>query len=299
VRPGAVRQGNRKGEQETLRRNLEHTNPGPHSSIPTRRIVGTRVDATSYGDATGRILDWARAGESRYVCVATVNNVMEARHRPMFKRVMNEADLVTPDGMPLVWGLRLLGISEATRVYGPDLTPVVCAAAADAGIPVGFFGGTAAVLDALSANMRQRFPKLQIAYRWSPPFRPLSPEEEDRVTGDVAASGARILFVGLGTPKQELWMAGHRGRLPAVMVGVGAAFDFLAGAKKQAPRWMQGLGLEWLFRFTQEPRRLWRRYLFGNPRFVVLFIAQVITGAAARITGRPAADGKPPRNEES
>jgi N-acetylglucosaminyldiphosphoundecaprenol N-acetyl-beta-D-mannosaminyltransferase len=183
-------------------------------------------------------------------------------------------------------------------VYGPDLTPLVCAAAADAGIPVGFLGGTPDVLDALGATMRQRFPQLEVAYRWSPPFRPLNQQEEDRVAQDVAGSGARIVFVGLGTPKQELWMAKQRGRLPAVMVGVGAAFDFLVGAKSQAPRWMQDLGLEWLFRLSHEPRRLWKRYLLGNPRFAILFLAQLVTRAAAGLTRSRATDGESPQNEE-
>ncbi len=238
------------------------------------RVLGMRVDRTSYQEAARKALDWALAGESRYLCAASVNNVMEAHDSADFMRVMNEADLVTPDGMPLVWGMRLLGASGATRVYGPDLTPVVLGEAERAGVPVGFYGATAPVLARLEARLRRRFPKLNAPYWYAPPFRPLSPSEDEEVVRQLRRAGVRILFVGLGTPKQERWMAAHRGRVPAVMLGVGAAFDFLAGVKPQAPGWMQNHGLEWMFRLACEPRRLWRRYLKHNPRFAALFAAQ-------------------------
>jgi N-acetylglucosaminyldiphosphoundecaprenol N-acetyl-beta-D-mannosaminyltransferase len=244
--------------------------------VAARRILGMRVDATSYGHAAQEILRWAGNGESRYVCVATVNNVIEAYDNPDYAGVMEAADLVTPDGMPLVWGLRLLGVGTATRVYGPDLTPVVCQLAAEHGIPVGFYGGAKDVLDELTATLGRRFPGLRIVYRASPPFRRLTPDEERRTLEDLGRSGVRILFVGLGTPKQEQWMAAHKHDVRAVMLGVGAAFDFLAGRKRQAPRLLQRLGLEWLYRLAHEPRRLWRRYLYRNPRFVALFIAQLL-----------------------
>jgi N-acetylglucosaminyldiphosphoundecaprenol N-acetyl-beta-D-mannosaminyltransferase len=248
----------------------------PGSDPPSRRIVGTRVHATSYRDATDRIVNWAREGESRYVCVATVHSVMEAHDSALFARAMEEADLVTPDGMPLVWGLRRLSIPGATRVYGPDLTPQVLSAAESAGLPVGFYGATPEVLSALVSRARQRWPDLDVAYAWGPPFRDLTPEEDERTVRAINESGARILFVGLGCPKQELWMARHRARVRAVQVGVGAAFDFLAGTKRQAPPRIQSWGLEWLFRLATEPRRLWRRYLRHNPRFVALFTKQLL-----------------------
>jgi N-acetylglucosaminyldiphosphoundecaprenol N-acetyl-beta-D-mannosaminyltransferase len=244
--------------------------------VAARRILGMRVDATSYAHAAQEILRWARQGESRYVCVATVNNVIEARDDPDYGAVMEAADLVTPDGMPLVWGLRLLGVAGATRVYGPDLTPAVCHLAAEQGIPVGFYGGAEDVLATLTAKLARRFPGLQIAYCSSPPFRPLTHDEERRTVDGLNRSGARILFVGLGAPKQERWMAAHKHEVNAVMLGVGAAFDFLAGKKRQAPRLVQRLGLEWLYRLVHEPRRLWRRYLYRNPRFVVPFAAQIL-----------------------
>jgi N-acetylglucosaminyldiphosphoundecaprenol N-acetyl-beta-D-mannosaminyltransferase len=189
--------------------------------------------------------------------------------------------------MPLVWGLRLLGVRGATRVYGPDLTPVVCERAAENGVPVGFYGGADPTLvDDLTANLARRCLGLKVAYAWSPPFRPLTPEEDARVVDDIVRSGVRILFVGLSTPKQERWMAEHRDRLPAVMLGVGAAFDFLAGRKRQAPRLVQRFGFEWLYRLVHEPRRLWRRYLQRNPRFVALFAAQVVMRRRSQSTGR-------------
>jgi N-acetylglucosaminyldiphosphoundecaprenol N-acetyl-beta-D-mannosaminyltransferase len=224
-------------------------------TLDSRSILGMRADAISY---------------------PTVNNVMEGYDSPAFRSVMNRADLVAPDGMPLVWGLRALGIRGATRVYGPDLTPHVLAAAEREGIPVGFYGATGAVLERLLKRIHGRYPRLDVAYALAPPFRPLSDEEDIAVTERINASGARILFVGLSTPKQERWMAAHRGRVGAVMLGVGAAFDFLAGVKRQAPRWMMGAGLEWLFRLASEPRRLWRRYLKHNPRFVFLFLGQLL-----------------------
>ncbi len=239
-------------------------------------FLGMRVDPTSYQHASTLVTDWAREGASKYVCIATVNNVMESYDSTEILRVMNRADLVTPDGMPLVWGLRLLGHKTATRVYGPDLTPIVLEMAASNGIPVGFYGGSPATLRRLTAHIGKRFPALQILYSYSPPFRPLSLEEDRQVVEDINRSGARILFLGLNSPKQDLWMAAHKDRVGAVMVGVGAAFDFLAGTKLQAPRWMMRLGMEWFFRLITEPRRLWKRYLKHNPRFVALFALQLL-----------------------
>jgi N-acetylglucosaminyldiphosphoundecaprenol N-acetyl-beta-D-mannosaminyltransferase len=240
------------------------------------KILGMRVDSTGYADAAGRVTGWAREGQSRYVCCASVNNVMEAFDSVEFRQIMNTADLVTPDGMPLVWGLRLLGARGASRVYGPDLTALVLEAAARDGLPVGFYGADENTLHLLVANVGRRFPSLRIAYAFSPPFRAPTPDEDDRIVREIDSSGARILFVGLSTPKQERWMAAHRGRLRTVMLGVGAAFDFLAGTKPQAPRWMQGAGLEWMFRLLTEPRRLGPRYFRHNPRFVTFFAMQLL-----------------------
>jgi N-acetylglucosaminyldiphosphoundecaprenol N-acetyl-beta-D-mannosaminyltransferase len=247
--------------------------------LQSRYIVGMRVDATSYEDAAIRVARWARSGESRYVCIASVNNVMEAYDDAEFRSIMNDADLVTPDGMPLVWGLRRLGVAHATRVYGPDLTPVLLTKASEEGIPVGFYGGSPAVLEAFLHRVEHDWPGLRVTYAWSPPFRDLTDEEDRRVVEEINSAGTRMLFVGIGCPRQEIWMSHHRGRVDAVMLGVGAAFDFLAGVKKQAPSVMQRTGTEWVFRFVTEPRRLWRRYLKHNPRFAVLLGAQLLREA--------------------
>ena len=236
--------------------------------IGSHRVLGMRVDATSYAECARTVLEMAEAGQGGMTCVATVHMVMEAFDDPAFQRIVNAADRVTPDGMPLVWSLRRAGFSEASRVYGPDLTPIICAGAEERGIPVGFYGGTPEVLDRLRANLQARFPRLAMPFLWSPPFRPLDEEEDARITEAIEASGVGVLFVGLGCPKQERFMASHRARLSCAQVGVGAAFDFLAGVKSQAPAWVQRAGLEWAYRLACEPRRLWRRYLLGNSRFL-------------------------------
>lgn len=235
---------------------------------PTHRhIIGMRVDVTSYDDVVWRVAAWAKSGESRSVCIANTHSAVESGDSEAFRHAVNTADLVTPDGMPLVWSLRRMGAPGASRVYGPDLMLHVCAAAEREGIPVGLYGGRPERMGALIAELEHRFPKLPIVYQHSPPFRPLTEKEKGEVIDGVSASGARILFVGLGCPKQEIWMADHRGKIPAVMLGVGAAFDFHAGHVLQAPAFVQAAGLEWAFRLAMEPRRLWRRYTRVVPTF--------------------------------
>jgi N-acetylglucosaminyldiphosphoundecaprenol N-acetyl-beta-D-mannosaminyltransferase len=255
---------------------LNHTEIGTERTLQSRYILGMRVDATSYEDAAIRIARWAKAGESRSVCIASVNNVMEAYDDRGFLALMNESDLVTPDGMPLVWGLRRLGVPHASRVYGPDLTPILLTKASEEGIRVGFYGGSPEVLDAFLHQVGRGWPHLRISYAWSPPFRDLTEEEDGKAVEELNSSGAQMLFVGIGCPRQEIWMHHHRGRINAVMLGVGAAFDFMAGVKRQAPSVMQRTGTEWLFRLATEPRRLWRRYLKHNPRFAALFGAELV-----------------------
>ena len=170
----------------------------------------------------------------------------------------------------------MLGVHNATRVYGPDLTLAVLEQAARSGIAIGLFGASKEVADLFAKRMSERFEGLRIVYNYSPPFRHLTTEEDAQIVNDIVRSGARIVLVGLGNPKQERWMALHKGSVAAVMVGVGAAFDFLAGTKPQAPRWLMQAGLEWLFRLATEPRRLWKRYLKHNPRFVALLILQLL-----------------------
>ena len=249
---------------------------------PTRYVVGMRVDAVTYESATRTVLEWARKDKSRYVCVASVNNVILSRDDPAFLEAMNGSDVTTPDGVPLVWALRLLGVKVAERVTGPVLMDLLCEEAAREGTPIGLYGSTEDVVSGLRARVPLRHPGLQIALAEAPPFRPLTEHELAATRDRIASAGVRILLVGLGAPKQERWMAENVPHLPCVMVGVGAAFDVLAGRSSRAPAWMQSLGLEWTYRLAHEPRRLWRRYLIGNPRFAALFIRQLIARIADR-----------------
>jgi N-acetylglucosaminyldiphosphoundecaprenol N-acetyl-beta-D-mannosaminyltransferase len=239
------------------------------------KILGVSVHATSYLAAVTQITSWAEMNESRYVCAANVHMVMEAYDSRSFMQVVNAADLVTPDGMPLVWAMRQLGIPDQERVYGPELMIKLIEASAQSPIPIGFYGSSPKVLENLVNGIKEEYHSIDITYSFSPPFRPLSDEEDIRIINEINSSGVRILFVGLGCPKQERWMAQHKGKISGVMVGVGAAFDFYAGAKPQAPVWMQKRGLEWLYRLFQEPRRLWKRYLYHNPRFMALVLNQI------------------------
>lgn len=239
-------------------------------------LLLNEVNVTSYADAVNMVVDWSTNAESRYICIANVHVLMEAYDSADFRSVLNQADLVTPDGVPLVWMMRLKGQRTQQRVYGPTLMLRVLEAAAQEKIPVGFYGGTPEVLRSLVKRMQERYEGLQAAFALSPPFMEVNHKENEELVEQINKSGIRILFVGLGCPKQEIWMANHRGRVNAVMLGVGAAFDFHAGVKPQAPAWMQSLGLEWFFRLSTEPRRLWKRYLYHNPRFVALAIADLL-----------------------
>lgn len=246
--------------------------------VETRRILGMRVDATSYAHAAEQILRWARRGESRYVCVATVNNVIEARDDPAYHALIEAADLVTPDGMPLVWLARLHGLEHVERVYGPDLMLALCHRSISKGYRHFLYGGAEGVPDRLANRLNRRYPELQIVGNYSPPFRPLTDEEDKQIIQMINEANPDVVWIGLSTPKQERWMAEHIGRLTApVLVGVGAAFDFHSGLKRQAPRWMQRSGLEWLFRLANEPRRLWRRYLVIIPLFILLVLHQALS----------------------
>jgi len=248
----------------------------PLHPLKTTYILPIRVDNTNYDDATNRVLTWAASGEKRYVCVANVHMAMEARKDDRFRKIVNKSDLVTPDGMPLVWTIRFLGTKNQKRVYGPTLTLRVCEGASKSGISVGFYGGSPETIECLIQNISNQIPSLRIAYAYSPPFRPLRKKEEETVVYNINNSGAKILFVGLGCPKQEHWMFSHLGNIDAVMIGVGAAFDFHAGIKRQAPSWIMAIGLEWLFRLCNEPRRLWKRYLFNNPLYLFLVARQIL-----------------------
>jgi N-acetylglucosaminyldiphosphoundecaprenol N-acetyl-beta-D-mannosaminyltransferase len=256
------------------------------SLLNYRSIIGTRLDATSYVDACNRIQTWVNSGLSCYVVAANVHVVMSGYWCETYRRLINNAGLITPDGMPLVWALRLLGIKQQTRVYGPDLMLAWCDRASRTGIPIYLYGGTPSTLDKLETNLKRQFPHLIIAGSYSPPFRPFTKEEEAHDRELIQRSGAKVVLVGLGCPKQEEWMSRQQGHLNAVMIGVGAAFRFHSGEVSQAPRWMMGAGLEWLYRLFSEPRRLWQRYLINNPCFVVLFAWQLLQSWRERFVTR-------------
>jgi N-acetylglucosaminyldiphosphoundecaprenol N-acetyl-beta-D-mannosaminyltransferase len=244
----------------------------------TADVLGTPLALTDYDGA----LDWIDAAvESRrggYVCVAATHTVVASQDDPDLRAAVLGADFTVPDGQPLVWALNLLGHRLAGRVYGPDLMDAACARAVRTGRRMYLYGGRSqGALVQLTRNLRLRYPGLQIVGGYVPPFRPLTPAEEASVAADIRRSGAEVVWVGIGVPKQEKWMAHMRDRLEVpVMCGVGAAFDFHAGRVPMAPRWMQERGLEWLYRAAQEPKRLLPRYLSTNPRFVASFARQYL-----------------------
>jgi N-acetylglucosaminyldiphosphoundecaprenol N-acetyl-beta-D-mannosaminyltransferase len=251
-------------------------------ALPTSDILGVRVSALNMTLALQTIDAWIARREPHYVCVSNVHSIMESWDDASLRAVHNAAGLVTPDGMPLVWISKLRGFSQVERVYGPDLMLALCAHSVSRGYRHFLYGGTEDVAGVLGERLRARFPGLQIVGSYTPPFRPPTPEEDREVVALIKAARPDVVWVGLGMPKQERWMHAHVGLLDApVLVGVGAAFDFHAGRKRQAPRWMQHAGLEWLFRLATEPRRLWRRYLRHNPRFVGLLALQAL-GLLAR-----------------
>lgn len=240
-------------------------------------ILGVNLAVSSYDEVVDKCVAWAETGESHTVMFANVHMLMEAHDMSKFRADLNTVDMVNPDGMPLVWALKAMGYRNARRVYGPDATEALLRAAYASGIPIGFYGGSESTLARLIFKVENQYPGINIVFKMSPPFRPLTEVEDENIVQQISASGARWLFVGLGCPKQEAWIINHRNRVPVVMLGVGAAFDFLAGSKPQAPRWMMKNGLEWVFRLVSEPRRLVGRYLKHNPRFVFLFLRQWMT----------------------
>lgn len=241
-------------------------------------VLGVGISVIDQARARETLFDAVRRGERGYVAVTGVHGVSEAQDDPEFRRMLNNALLCTPDGMPMVWMGRLQGHRAISRVYGPDLMLNICEHSAAAGFTHFLYGGAEGVADRLADTLRKRFPGLQIRGTYTPPFRSLNDEELAGLQKRVAATKPDFFWVGLSTPKQERFMAEHLGVLPdtKILLGVGAAFDLLTGRVRQAPRWMQRTGLEWLFRLTQEPRRLARRYVVNNPLFVARAAAQLI-----------------------
>lgn len=238
-------------------------------AIPRVDVLGVGISAINMESAVAELTRWVEAGESHYVCVTGVHGVMESQEDPELLRIHNRSGLTTPDGMPMVWAGKRAGAADMTRVYGPDLMLEVCARSAAAGWTHYFYGGKEGVPEQLAARLEERFPGLKVVGTYSPPFRPLTDAENDEIARMINAADPDFVWVGLSTPKQERWMDTQAGKLEAAAVlGVGAAFDIHAGLLPQAPPWMQARGLEWLYRLIKEPRRLWKRYLGNNPRFV-------------------------------
>lgn len=251
--------------------------PSQTPELPTVPVVGTPLAITDYAET----MDWMDSVIARRerVCLtaAAVHLVMVAGEDAETRDAVSQA-LAVPDGQPLVWAMRALGHGNASRVYGPELMARYCERSAHTGVSMFLYGGrNQGALVELALQLRRRYPGLRIVGGYSPPYRPLTEEEEEWVAREINASAADVVWVGTGQPKQEKWMAQMRSRLDApVLVGIGAAFDFHAGLVPQAPAWMQNLGMEWLFRLAQEPRRLWRRYARYNPRFVWGFVRQYL-----------------------
>jgi N-acetylglucosaminyldiphosphoundecaprenol N-acetyl-beta-D-mannosaminyltransferase len=240
------------------------------SLFPRINVLGVGISAVNLQQAVVGIDGWIRTGARHYVNVCNVHTVMECQRSAALRTVVNESGLSTPDGMPLVWLNHWYGHRTAGRVYGPDLMLALCDRSQTTGHRHFFYGGAPGVADLLVARLKHRFPALNVAGHHAPPFRPANAPEEPAVLDAINASQPDIVWVGLGTPKQDYWIARHRAELNApVLVAIGAAFDFHAGLLPQAPGWMQRTGLEWLFRLTQEPRRLAYRYLVYNPLFIV------------------------------
>lgn len=247
-------------------------------------VLGVRISVTQYEEVVNTCAAWIEQARqvrsegqipaARYVCVTSVHGIMTARHNGEFRKILNNADIATPDGMPVVWAMRSFGHPSQTRVYGPTLMLQLCKRAAERGYRIFLYGGRPASLEDLVKTLG-RFPHLNVVGRYSPPFRPLTSQESEDIASTIQRSRADLVFVGISTPKQEQWMSEFRSKLPGVvMIGVGAAFDFHAGRVQQAPSWMQENGLEWLYRLLSEPRRLWRRYLLQTPLFLPLWALQ-------------------------
>ncbi|MBS1706624.1 MAG: WecB/TagA/CpsF family glycosyltransferase [Armatimonadetes bacterium] len=249
-------------QQETTRKTID--------------VLGVHVDTVCESEAVEQLLEWAANRESGYVCLSNVHSIITGHNRLDFRQALSKADLVLPDGWPVAWLMRKLGVEDQERIPGPDLMWTLCQSAQQSGIPVGFFGTSPEAMDALLSRLACAFPKLKVHYAVAPPHRSFTQEEVDQTIRQVNASGIGILFVGLGCPRQEFWMAETTDQIHCIQVGVGAALDIYAGKVSRAPKWMQKAGLEWLFRLVSEPGRLWKRYLFTNTQFVFLAARELL-----------------------
>lgn len=257
---------------------VTESNPQNSTVLKIAPILGVNVSMVTMESAVDKVTEWIGKKENRYVCVADVHSVMRGHQEAAHRQVMNKADMVAPDGTPLVWVNRLRGIKNISRVAGPDLLPAVCSRSVEHQWRHFFYGGAEGVADDLARKLQNQFKGLQIAGTDCPPFRELSPEEDEKIIAHINAARPDIIWVGLGCPKQERWMAEHVEKIEgAVLIGVGAAFDFHTDQIKRAPAFMQRFGIEWLHRLFSEPRRLWRRYLILAPCFLTLVIRETFS----------------------
>lgn len=242
---------------------------------PRANILGVGVSAINMQNALAKIDEWIQNNDSQYVCVTPVHSVIEAQNNQPFRYSLNHSGMTTPDGMPIVWMLHRKGHRHVRRVYGPDLMLELCNHSLSCGYTHYFYGGGPGVPELLAEKLKDRFNGLKIVGTHSPPFRALTEAEESEMISTINTANPDILWIGIGSPKQELWMREHLGKIQTrVMIGVGAAFDFHAGLKPQAPKWIRQSGFEWLFRLMTEPKRLWRRYFYSIPAFILLGLAQ-------------------------
>ena len=249
--------------------------------IPSQRrksqsVLGVRVDVLTWTEAIDRIFVWALRRESRSVCICNVHSIVVARHFTEHAKAISSADMITPDGAPVAWMLKRKGHRNQERISGPDLMWLCCQKASEINTEIFLYGGTSSTLQILEQRLRAQFKNINIVGTYSPPFRELSVQEDAAIVEMINKSGARIIWVGLGCPKQEAWMQSHKNRVNAVMVGVGAAFDFHAEIAKRAPLWMRRNGLEWLHRLVHDPRRLAKRYLVGNSIFAMAALVDLL-----------------------
>ncbi len=245
--------------------------------LPTKVVLDFPITALRLNDQAETILQWALAHESKTVCVANVHMLMEAYWNPEFGNILKSADIVTPDGMPLVWMMRQMGARQQDRVAGMDIMMALCELAQAMNVSVFFLGSQNEILSRMRSRLEQEFPKLKIAAMEPLPFRPLTESEDEALVTKIHSSGAGLVLVSLGCPKQEKWMAQHKGKIQAVMIGLGGVFPVYAGVHKRAPRVIRELGFEWLYRWVQEPRRLWERYTKTIPPFIWLATKQLLT----------------------
>ncbi|HAK75711.1 MAG TPA: glycosyltransferase [Runella sp.] len=238
------------------------------------RLLSIPLNLGEYSHFVDSILELAKKRNSSYVCVANVHTCVESYRNPAFAEAIAQADMVTPDGMPLKLGLKWLFNVQQERIAGPDLMPILLKEAEKKKLKVFFYGSTMEVLTKIKERCQREYPQLQIAGMVSPPYRQLSDKEQAKYIDKINQSGSQLVLVALGCPKQERWMASMKGKINAVMVGVGAAFPIMAGVEQRAPRWMQRMSLEWLYRLICNPRRLFRRYFVTNSLFLLLLIRE-------------------------